>query len=121
MKRANIIAAIIAMCVVVMGATHSFSDSCNPRACLPEHPIPPESVGSIPVPFDLPIWPTLIKTEFHILPWVTFGKASICLPGTCRSVEIPAPCFSLKPVPFWFPWLRPLDAECSGTAGCRVP
>jgi hypothetical protein len=88
--------------------------------CAPDRPIPPESVGPVSVPFDLPIWPTLIKTEFHILPWVSFGKASVCLPGG-KHVEVPAPCLSLKPVPVWFPWLRPLDVECKDNGACTVP
>lgn len=99
----------------------SFAGGPATRPCPPERPIPPESVGSIPVPFDVPIWPTLLKTEFNILPWVSFGKASICIPGTCTAVELPAPCFSLKPIPIWIPWLRPLDVECYDRSICISP
>jgi hypothetical protein len=88
------------------------------RFCVPERPIPPESLGPTPIPFDVPVWPTLLKTEFHILPWVSLGKASVCLPGTCWALEFPAPCFSLKPIPVWIPWLRPLDLECQGPKPC---
>lgn len=93
----------------------------GPRPCPPERPIPPESVGGIGLPFDVPIWPTLLKTEFHILPWVDMGKASVCLPGTCWAIEFPAPCFSLKPIPIWIPWLRPLDIDCKGSKLCPTP
>jgi len=72
------------------------------------------------IPFDVPIWPTLIRTEFHILPWVSLGRANICFPGG-KSVCLPVPCLSLKPVPVWFPWLRPLDAECAEPGTCGVP
>ena len=91
------------------------------RPCIPDRPVPPESVGPIGLPFDIPIWPTLLKTEFHILPWVSFGKASVCIPGTCKSVEIPAPCLSLKPIPIWIPWLRPLDVDCKDNSLCPNP
>jgi hypothetical protein len=74
-------------------------------------------VGSIGVPFDVPIWPTLLKTEFNILPWVNFGVATVCLPYG-KSFQIPAPCFSLKPIPIWIPWLRPLDTECTLPPRC---
>ena len=86
--------------------------------CIPDRPIPPESVGPISMPFDLPVWPTLLKTEFHILPWVSFGTTSVCLPGTGKSIELPTPCFSMKPIPIWIPWLRPLDTECRD---CNTP
>ncbi|MDQ1238136.1 MAG: hypothetical protein QG577_320 [Thermodesulfobacteriota bacterium] len=115
---------VVMVCVSVLGGLGGsvcFADQCGPRVCLPDRPIPPESVGPIPIPFDVPIWPTLIRTEFHILPWISFGKASICLPYACKPVELPMPCLSLKPVPFWFPWLRPLDAECSSPGACPIP
>ncbi len=87
-------------------------DICAPRHCVPERPIPPESVGSIGLPFDIPIWPTLLKTEFNILPWISFKKTSICFPGSCKSLEFTAPSLSLEAIPIWIPWLRPLDIEC---------
>ncbi|HMK35944.1 MAG TPA: hypothetical protein VK463_12800 [Desulfomonilaceae bacterium] len=96
------------------------ADPCV-RGCAPDRPIPPESVGSLSLPFDLPIWPTLIKTEFHILPWISLGKASVCLPGSTKAIEFPALSLSLKPVPVWFPWLRPLDVECKDNDLCKVP
>jgi len=104
--------------IVVMTAVVPFyafaADNCSPRQCLPERPVPPETLGGIGVPFDVPVYPTIVKTEFHILPWVNFGKCSICLPYCSKPIEIPAPCFSLQPVPVWFPWLRPVDSECKG-------
>jgi hypothetical protein len=121
MRVHKIIIVLFVSAVVLAVPLHCDSAECIPRICVPDRPVPPESVGPIPIPFDIPVWPTIIRTEFNILPWVTFGKASICLPGTCRSIDIPAPCLSLKPVPFWFPWLRPLDAECVPPAGFSIP
>jgi hypothetical protein len=96
-------------------------DNCSTRQCLPDRPVPPETIGGLSIPFDLPIWPTMIKTEFHILPWVSLNKVSICLPGRCKAIEFRAPCLSLKPIPVWFPWLRPLDVECKDPEICRLP
>lgn len=96
------------------------ADNCQPRHCIPDRPVPPETIGGLAIPFDLPIWPTMIKTEFHILPWVTLSKVSVCLPGSCKAIEFRAPCLSLKPIPVWFPWLRPLDAECKDSEICRI-
>jgi hypothetical protein len=92
-----------------------------PRSCLPDSAPPAESMGPLSVPLDIPICPTLVKTEFHIFPWVSLGTASICIPGTGKSIAIPAPCFSLKPVPVWFPWFRPIDAECTDRSNCGLP
>jgi hypothetical protein len=105
------VAAIFFLILCVGGPVWSQAGPCGPRVCVPDRPIPPESVGSISVPFDVPIWPTLLKTEFNILPWINFGRVSVCLPGTGRSIQFPAPHLSLKPIPIWIPWLRPLDAE----------
>jgi len=107
---------LIAVMLVVI-CTASIAAAGSPGPCIPERPIPPESVGSIGVPFDVPIWPTLLKTEFNILPWVNFGVATVCLPYG-KSFQIPAPCFSLKPIPIWIPWLRPLDTECTLPPRC---
>lgn len=107
--------------VLVLALTASIAGAGSPGPCIPERPIPPESVGSIGVPFDVPIWPTLLKTEFNILPWVNFGMATVCLPYTGKSFQIPAPCFSLKPIPVWIPWLRPLDAEFTPRTPCLDP
>ena len=116
----------IVLCAVLLVAVLAIpsmcaAGACAPRMCEPDRPIPPESVGPMSLPFDVPVWPTLLKTEFHILPWVSLGKASICIPGTCTSIEIPAPCISLKPIPIWIPWLRPLDVECTSEASSLVP
>lgn len=111
MRVSSLVVAILVSALVIGAAAFASAGAPGPRPCLPDPPIPPESVGSISLPFDVPIWPTLVKTEFHILPWISFGKASVCLPGTCRSIEFPTPSLSLKPVPVWFPWLRPVDAE----------
>ncbi|MGO8821487.1 MAG: hypothetical protein ACLPVO_01295 [Desulfomonilaceae bacterium] len=95
---------------------------CSPaRRCVPDCPVPPESIGCMSLPFDIPIWPTMIKTEFHILPWVSLSKFSVCLPGRCQALEFRFPCLSLKPVPVWFPWLKPLDAECKNSEAYPVP
>jgi hypothetical protein len=90
----------------------------TPRDCPPERCIPPETIGDAEVPFDVPIWPTIVKTEFHILPWVKWGKASVCIPGTRRALEFSCPSFSLKAIPVWIPWLRPLDVECKDEEVC---
>jgi hypothetical protein len=92
-----------------------------PRPCLPDRPIPPETVGPMSLPFDIPVWPTILKTEFHVLPWVSLGKASVCLPYCSWAIEIPAPNFSLKPIPLWIPWLRPLDVEGKDSECFRWP
>jgi hypothetical protein len=116
------IAYILAIVLTLCSAHIAFGNDCVPGRCVPDRPIPPESVGSIGVPFDLPVWPTIVKTEFHILPWLSFGKASICLPGCSKPIDVPAPCLSMKPIPVWFPWLRPLDVECKDKAStCRMP
>jgi hypothetical protein len=47
------------------------------------------------------------------MPWVNLGKAAVCLPYSGKAIEIPVPVFSLKPIPLWIPWLRPLDIETS--------
>ncbi len=104
----------IILCIGLLSAigTGCFAaEKCVGRYCEPERPICPESVGDVTIPFDMPIWPTLLKTEFNVLPWVSLGKASVCFPGSCSSWEIPCPKFSLKPLPMWIPWLRPLDVE----------
>jgi hypothetical protein len=102
--------------------TFGHCDDCSPsRPCLPDRPVPPETIGCLSLPFDIPIWPTLIKTEFHILPWLSLSKVSVCLPGSCKAIEFRVPCPSLKPIPVWFPWLRPLDAECKNSEGCGIP
>lgn len=111
---------LFAISVIAGVEPASASDFC-PRVCVPDRPVPPETVGPISVPFDIPIWPTIVRTELNIMPWISFGKASICLPGTCRSIEFPAPCLSLKPIPVWFPWLRPLDVECNSPSSCSIP
>ncbi len=117
----KIVAVLVMVAVLVTGTCSMALAGVVTRPCVPDRPIPPESLGGISVPFDLPIWPTLLKTEFHILPWVSFGKASVCIPGTCKAIEFPAPCLSLKPVPIWIPWLRPLDVECCDNPDCPVP
>ncbi|MEW6351273.1 MAG: hypothetical protein AB1646_19640 [Thermodesulfobacteriota bacterium] len=114
--------AIWVVCVAaVLGASFAFAGADASRPCYPDRPVPPETLGGISVPFEFPIWPTLLKTEFHILPWVSFGRASVCIPGTCKAIEFPAPSLSLKPVPIWIPWLRPLDVECADDPTCKVP
>ena len=116
------VAAILVLTMLLLAVGVScFAAEAGYRTCVPDRPIPPESVGPVEVPFDLPIWPTLIKTEFNILPWVTMGTASVCVPGTGKTIEFPAPCFSLKPIPVWFPWLRPVDVECQEKGACGVP
>ncbi|MFH0959201.1 MAG: hypothetical protein V1897_10905 [Pseudomonadota bacterium] len=119
----NIKLTVVLMLIFSMGfsALAYCGANCLPRQCLPDRPVPPETIGSLSIPFDLPIWPTMIKTEFHILPWVSLNKFSVCLPGRCKAIEFRAPCLSLKPIPVWFPWLRPLDAECKDSEICRVP
>lgn len=112
---------VVGFLIVGVAAAGWAMDPCGPPPCVPERPIPPETIGGISVPFDVPIWPTLLKTEFHIIPWVSFGSARICIPYTGKAVHIPAPCFSLKPVPVWIPWLRPLDVECNDPTVCVVP
>jgi hypothetical protein len=115
-------AAVVVCTLLLAGMPVSSSalDGC-PRSCVPDRPIPPESVGPMSLPFDVPVWPTLLKTEFHILPWVSLGKVSVCLPGTSKAIEFPAPCLSLKPIPVWIPWLRPLDTECKDNNLSWVP
>lgn len=103
------------ICALMCLSVSSFAGGGAP-VCIPDPPVPPETVGPISMPFDVPIWPTIVKTEFNILPWVSFGKATICIPGTCKAIQLPAPCLSLKPIPVWFPWLRPLDIDCSEPA-----
>ena len=120
--RAAIVSVLLIVALILIGLpTLSCAGSPAARPCVPERPIPPESVGSISLPFDVPIWPTLLKTEFNILPWLSFGKASVCLPGSCKSIEFPAPSFSLKPIPIWIPWLRPLDIEVQDREVCAGP
>jgi len=114
-KAAALLGIILVVAAMPLAA---FAGAAGPRPCPPERPIPPESVGSIGLPFDIPIWPTLLKTEFHVLPWVSLGRASVCIPGTCWAVEFPAPCLSLKPIPVWIPWLRPLDVDCTSSKLC---
>ncbi|MCX5874558.1 MAG: hypothetical protein NTY51_15175 [Deltaproteobacteria bacterium] len=112
---------VLALVLLVGLVTFSHCADCSPsRPCLPDRPVPPETIGGLSIPFDIPIWPTMIKTEFHILPWVSLSKVSVCLPSG-RSIEFRAPCLSLKPIPVWFPWLRPLDVECKDSEVCRVP
>jgi hypothetical protein len=103
--------------VLIMCVSVSAWDTV-PRYCPPERCIPPESVGEVDIPFDVPIWPTLLKTEFHVLPWVKWGKASVCIPGVCKALEFSCPSFSLKALPVWIPWLRPLDVECEDEEVC---
>jgi len=120
--RLSVIAALLAFTILLAGMPSGASaQNCGPRPCVPDRPIPPESVGSIGLPFDIPIWPTLLKTEFNILPWVSLGKVSVCIPGTGKSVEFTAPCLSLKAIPVWIPWLRPVDAECQDSGLSWVP
>lgn len=124
MKRRSIIYTIALIILLVSAPCTWAADYVKSgQPCVPDRPVPPESVGGIGIPFDLPIWPTIIKTEFHILPWVSFGKANICLPGCSKPISIPAPCLSMKPIPVWFPWLRPLDIECNSPAkpNCAMP
>lgn len=116
-SRLAVIVALVS--AIALGPTVCFGAG-SARPCLPDMPVPPETVGPVSLPFDVPVWPTIVKTEFNILPWVSLGKASICIPGTCKAIEVPAPCFSLKPIPVWFPWLRPLDVECT-TPTCIGP
>jgi len=112
----------VTLAVVLIGVcAYSFAGGPGARPCYPDRPIPPETVGPISIPFDLPVWPTLLKTEFHIFPWISLGKASVCIPGTCKAIEFPAPCLSLKPIPVWFPWLRPLDVECKDSECVVLP
>jgi hypothetical protein len=112
-----ILCAVLLVTAVAIPTSYAAS-VCAPQRCVPDRPIPPESVGPMSLPFDVPVWPTLLKTEFHIMPWISMGKASVCIPGTCTAIEFPAPCFSLKPIPIWIPWLRPLDVECSSKNDC---
>jgi hypothetical protein len=111
-------ALVIALSVAMMCQ----AEEGRPRYCSPERPVPGETMGPVGIPFDLPIYPTIVKTEFHILPWVTFGKSSICLPYTSKQIQIPSLCVSMKPIPVWFPWLRPLDIECDKKGNtCSIP
>jgi hypothetical protein len=121
MKRCVILFAVLVCAYGAVGPAAVNAADCVGRPCLPDRPIPPESLGSIGLPFDVPIWPTLLKTEFQILPWVNFGKASVCLPYSGKSIDLPVPLFSLKPIPVWIPWLRPLDIEMNHGASsvCR--
>lgn len=114
---AGILMVILALCCFSLSANVLAADS-PPRPCPPERCIPPESVGEVGIPFDVPIWPTLLKTEFNVLPWVSWGKASVCIPGTCKALEFSCPKFSLKSIPVWIPWLRPLDVECDDEEVC---
>lgn len=107
--------------VLVMAPLSGIAGNYGARPCPPERCIPPETIGKISIPFDVPIWPTLLKTEFHVLPWISFGKASVCIPGTRKALEFTAPCLSLKPIPVWIPWLRPLDVECKDGSVCAGP
>ncbi len=111
----------VSLMLLIGAPIYSFAGESPSRPCYPDRPIPPETVGPISVPFDIPIWPTLLKTEFHVLPWISLGKASVCIPGTCKAVEFPAPCLSLKPIPIWIPWLRPLDVECKDSECVALP
>lgn len=118
MKRWRLrIAVVFALCCAIAPLCYA---ACIPDSTkhTPERPIPPESVGGVSVPFDVPVWPTILKTEFHVLPWISFGTASITIPGTGKCIDIPSPCLSLKAIPVWIPWLRPLDAECNDPAVC---
>jgi hypothetical protein len=121
MRRYRRAAYVVLVLALIAMPLSSFGGDCGPRPCLPDRPIPPESVGPMSIPFDLPVWPTILKTEFHVLPWVNLGTASVCLPYTAWAIEFPAPCFSLKPIPVWIPWLRPLDAECKDSECFRWP
>lgn len=120
MRVSRLVAVILVGAFVLGSVALSPAGAPGPRPCLTDPPTPPESVGSLSLPFDVPIWPTIVKTEFHILPWISFGKASVCIPGTCKSVEFPAPSLSLKPIPVWFPWLRPVDSEIINEP-CSLP
>ncbi len=119
MKKLSWVLVVVLACFTLNSLC--FGADCGGRPCYPDRPIPPESVGPMSLPFDVPIWPTLIKTEFHILPWISLGKASVCIPGTSKAIEFPAPCLSLKPIPFWLPWLRPIDAECKDCGAPKIP
>lgn len=121
MKSRVLFILFVAVLVAALVPVTLHAGRCGSRPCLPDDPIPPESIGPVSVPFDIPVWPTLLKTEFLILPWVSFGKSSVCIPGTSLAVEFFAPCVSLKPIPIWIPWLRPLDAECKDPAVCGTP
>jgi hypothetical protein len=112
---------VIMMALLLLAPYVCMAGNTLPRPCLPDKPPPPETVGPVAIPFDLPIWPTLIKTEFHVLPWVSLGTFSVCLPGCNQAFEFKAPCLSLKPIPIWFPWLRPLDAECKDSEVVKIP
>ncbi|MDD3471752.1 MAG: hypothetical protein PHS86_03125 [Syntrophaceae bacterium] len=112
---------VVTLVLLFIGQTFCLAGTSLPRPCLPDKPLPPETVGPMAIPFDLPVWPTLIKTEFHILPWVSLGTFSVCLPGCSQAYEFKAPCLSLKPIPIWFPWLRPLDAECKDSEVVKIP
>lgn len=112
---------ILIMALLIIIPSVCLAGNSIPRPCLPDKPPPPETIGPIAIPFDLPIWPTLIKTEFHVLPWVSLGTFSVCLPGCSQAYEFKAPCLSLKPIPIWFPWLRPLDAECKDSEVVKIP
>jgi hypothetical protein len=120
MKTVGVALVLVAVAVFACLPSTTLALDCGPRVCVPERPIPPETVGPIGIPFDLPVWPTIIKTEFNIIPWMSFKRVSICLPGSCKAIVCPAPCFSLKPLPVWFPWLRPVDVECTPSP-CWVP
>jgi len=113
---------VLFLSMVLVGTTVSCDAQCPaPRTCVPDRPIPPESVGPVSLPFDFPVWPTLLKTEFHIVPWVSLGKTSVCIPCTNTAIDIPTPCFSLKALPVWIPWLRPLDTECGNCNTSWIP
>lgn len=104
-------AALVMLVLLIASPAICGPTTAVPRPCIPDPGIPAESLGPLSIPFDVPVWPTLLKTEVHIVPWVSLGTVSICLPGSCKSWDIPFPSFSLKPLPLWFPWLRPLDVE----------
>ncbi len=114
-------ALIIFLAFVVLVPSIGAAGTAGPRPCLPDRPPPPETIGPVSIPFDLPVWPTLLKTEFHVLPWVSLGTFSVCLPGCSQAFEFKAPCLSLKPIPVWIPWLRPLDAECKDSEVVKIP
>jgi hypothetical protein len=120
MKIVTLLGVCMMALVLVGGPVAAAGPPYATTPCVPDRPVPPETIGGISFPFDIPIWPTIVKTEFHILPWISFGKANICLPGCSKPIQIPAPCFSLQPIPVWFPWLRPLDVECQSEP-CRLP
>jgi hypothetical protein len=119
MKTRNVVVILLAALMLFILGSPCLSGE-GPSQCLPDRPIPPETVGSMSLPFDVPVWPTLVKTEFHILPWVSLSKAQVCIPWTGKAIQFTAPCLSLKPIPVWFPWLRPIDAECGNCEPAKI-